>query len=236
MIATILQPTYLPWLGYFDMIARSDAYIAFDHAQFARRSWQQRNRILMGGKPHWLSMPVKSDKTLDVRVRDKVIDDRKPWRKKHLRTIGQTYAKAPFRHTVMPVLELLTDTSLSTVADLNVALIKGFIELLGLDVEIIRSSSKIDRDPDAMSTSDRLLNLCKLFDIHHLHEGAAGAAFVELETFAAEGVHVAIQSFEHPVYPQLGNGEFESHLSIVDVLMNIGPEQTRALLGSKEEV
>src|SRR5215470_5119272 len=95
MVLTIHQPAYLPWLGYFDRIAQSDAFIFLDNVQFERNSFTNRNRIKTANGPIWLTVPVRLNGHLDQTILATEIDERRDWRRKHLRAIEQNYRRAP---------------------------------------------------------------------------------------------------------------------------------------------
>src|SRR3982750_3414879 len=100
----VLQPGYLPWLGFFDQLQRSDCFIFYDDLQYDKNGWRNRNRIKSpAGEPHWLTVPVRVE-SLEQTILETLIDERQPWARKHLGTIKQFYARAPFTRRYLPEL------------------------------------------------------------------------------------------------------------------------------------
>src|SRR5262249_32638677 len=129
--AAIMQPTYLPYLGYFHLIAASDVFVFLDDVQFARRSWQQRNRIFGAAGEVMLSVPVqKTDR--DAAISEIELSDAEPWREKHLGSVRHAYAKRPFFAEGMAFLEAEFARPATKLADLNCGLIEAAAARLGL--------------------------------------------------------------------------------------------------------
>jgi hypothetical protein len=230
MRAAILQPTYLPWMGYFEMISRSEVYVCFDHVQFAHKSWQHRNRIKGPNGELMLTVPVVSDGTQDVRIRDKRIDYRQPWPRKHLKSIEVAYRKAPHFPVYYEVIASILLAEHGSIADLNLAFIVWALRTLGYQARIIRSSELDLGDETQLDKTDRVLNLCRRVGVTTLNDGAAAEAFLDGDRLAAAGIELDLQRFEHPCYPQQFAG-FLSYMSIVDLLMNCG-EDAASIIGS----
>jgi hypothetical protein len=122
--AAIMQPTYLPYLGYFHLIAEADVFVFLDDVQFARRSWQQRNRILGHDGEVMLSVPVqKTDR--EAEIREIEIADAEPWRDKHLASVRHAYARRPHFADGMAFLEAEFGRSTTRLCDLNCGIIEG---------------------------------------------------------------------------------------------------------------
>jgi hypothetical protein len=218
MRLAVLQPSYLPWLGYFDQIDRVDFFVYYDDVQYDKNGWRNRNRVKGPNGPVWLTVPVRHSGRGLQRICDVEIDG-DGWRQKHLRTIAQFYAKAPYANLYIRELTELLGRSWERLVDLDIALNEAIAQWLGLKARIIRSSTLgIDGD-----RNERLIGICRHFDANHYLSGNAAQAYVDLEAFAAAGISVEWQNYTHPSYPQLHEG-FVSHLSIIDLLMNVGPE------------
>ncbi len=223
MRTTILQPTYLPWLGYFEMIDAVDQFVIFDHVQFEPKSWQQRNRIRSANGELMLTIPVKSDGRQDVRIADKRIDQAQPWAKKHLRSIEVAYAKAPHFQRCFPGVRAILERRPGRLVDLTIPLLLHFLELLGLERRIVRSSDLVAEDDSQLGKTERVVNLCRLAGATLLYDGAAARDFLQLDQFAAHGIEVRFQEYRHPEYPQLGPG-FLPYMGVIDLLCNCGPD------------
>src|SRR5947209_586580 len=131
MKCAIMQPTYLPWAGYFHLISQVGMFVFLDDVQYEKNSWQNRNRILVNGQPHWLTVPVRR-LGLEQKINEVQIDDSSLWRKKHIRTLIETYAKHPHAASMLETVQPLLETSTDRLVDLNFSLIRAISGKLGL--------------------------------------------------------------------------------------------------------
>jgi hypothetical protein len=224
----VLQPGYLPWLGFFDQLQRSDIFVFYDDVQFDKNGWRNRNRIKSpGGEPHWLTVPVRVG-SLSQRIFETEIDDRQPWARKHLGTIKQFYAKAPYLKRYLPELEdVLAGRRWERLIELDVAVTELLCSWLGIRRRFLRSSELgIEGE-----RSERLLNICLAQGARRYLSGNAARAYLDTELFARHGIEVEWQNYEHPVYAQQ-HGEFVPFLSALDLLLNCGDESA-AIIGGK---
>ncbi|MGO9114468.1 MAG: WbqC family protein [Thermoguttaceae bacterium] len=224
MIACIMQPTYLPWSGYFNLIAQSKEFVFLDDVQFSHQSWQQRNRIVVNGQPYVLTVPVLASDCGPQLIRDVCVDDSKNWRKKHLRTIQQTYARHPFGREAACLVERTLQLGSNRLAEINMALIRGFCEALGLQPSFHLSSEL--RVPGARS--ERLLKICRLLGAQTYLSPRGSQDYLEEDgVFAGSEIALVYQEFVPAPYPQRGMAEFISHMSVVDLVANVGLEGGR---------
>ena len=229
-VVAIHQPNFLPWLGYFDKLARADVFVLLDDVQFPRTSkgtWMNRVKLLVGGKPAWVTVPiVRADGALRE-VREVRIDDSQPWRKKLLRTVEHSYRRAPHFEDVFPLVEELVMRPTDNLASFNEANVHRLATELGLDpAKIVRSSTI----PTRRHGTDLMIELTKAVGgSTYLSGNYAGGAYQEEEKFPEAGVELRYQNFEHPTYPQPLDTPVHG-LSIVDALMNCGRAGTRELV------
>lgn len=222
----ITQPTYLPWLGYFEQMARADKFVFLDNVQFERRSWQCRNRLKDAREePFWLTVPLQAQPQSTLIQDIRISTDQARWRQKHLAAIRTCFATAPFFPSVFPAIQKWLEDDHALLADLNIAGIRLFAELLGLRPEILRAS---DLGCTGRKT-ELLVNLCRAVGATHYYSALGSQAYLDEPLFAAHQISVSFQTWVHPTYPQVGT-TFISHLAAVDALMNLGPAATRALL------
>jgi hypothetical protein len=225
MKTTILQPTYLPWIGYFEMIDATEQFVMFDHVQYAAKSWQQRNRVRAAHGEAMLTVPVLSDGSQDVAIKDKRVDQRQPWARKHLKTIKLGYQKAPHFDDYYPGMVEVLERKPEKLVDLTSSLILYFIEALGIETTVRRSSEILAGSDDTdLGKTEKVVNLCVKAGATMLYDGAAAADFLELDQFQAAGVEITFQHYEHPTYPQQGKGDFLPYMGVIDVLFNCGPD------------
>jgi WbqC-like protein family len=231
-VVAIHQPNFLPWLGFFDKLARADAFVLLDDAQFPRTSkgtWINRVKLLVGGKEQWATVPIVRAAGSALPINEVRIDDAQPWRKKLLRTIELNYRRASAFEEVFPLVEELLTTPSDRIADFNERNMRRIADALGLDTsKVLRSS---DLEAEGQST-DLLIALTLAAGGTAYMPGGDAYLYQEDEKFAAQGVELAAQRFEHPAYSQIVE-PFVPGLSIVDALLNCGIQGTRQLVSSR---
>lgn len=223
-VVVISQPTYLPWWGYFELIARSDTFVFLDQVQFIKRSWLSRNQLKDGnGQPFWLTVPVLSHER-DTPIHAIRINHEQKWRHKHLRAIETSLARTPFFEPCYSAVRQWLETDYDYLADMNIAGIEMLCGLLSLPATFLRSS----RLGITGKRSELLANICHALSATSYYSARGAQAYMEgeKEHFEAINVPVRFQDWEHPAYAQKGDN-FVSHLSILDALCNIGPEACR---------
>lgn len=230
MKVAIIQPLYLPWAGFFELIAASDAYVALDHVAFESSSWQHRNRVKGPNGPFFLSVPVLKEKRGENRICDRRLDHRQPWVKKHLGSLESCYRKARYFDMVYPEVAFLLRKGTEKISDLNVGLIRLLMKHLRLDRPVIRSSELPLGDDAAFGKNGRLIHLMQVVGAERFYEGASGRNFIDPKQFEEAGMAVEFQEYRHPVYPQQF-GMFVPYMSVVDLLFNCG-EDSLAILRS----
>jgi hypothetical protein len=225
----VLQPGYLPWLGFFDQIRRADVFVYYDDVQYDKHGWRNRNRVKsVSGEPHWLTVPVRHARLDWPSLQDVEIDARQPWVRKHVGTLRQFYAKAPFASTYLPALEEVLGRGWQRLVDLDFALVEQLCRWLGLRAPEHRSSALgIQGD-----RTERLVAICRYFSAQRYLSGEAARGYLATGLFAEHDIAVEWQDYHHPVYPQI-HGAFVPYLSVVDLLLNCG-DQSAAILARNE--
>jgi hypothetical protein len=216
----IAQPTYLPWLGYFDLLDQVDKFVLLDSVQFEKQSWQQRNRIKTPTGLSWLTIPVVFRGRLGQRIVDVEIRDPYFWRD-HLKAVELNYRRAPFFDKYYPALsDLLQAGSRGLrLAEMTVALLRWLSDGLGIRTPIVRSS-------DLMVTGKRthlLAEICGSLGATTYVSPLGSAEYLlnELPVLTDRGVEVVFHRYEHPHYPQLFP-PFQPQASVIDLLFNEG--------------
>lgn len=214
----VLQPSYLPWLGYFEQMYRSDVFVCYDDVAYDKHGWRNRNRIKGQKGPLWLTVPVLTKGRQGQNVADVELDDRTDWARKQLATIKQSYARADHLGRYYPELEELLTQPWQKLVDLDMATIALMCSWLGLDRPVHKSSEL----GVGGGRSDRLLRLCKHFGADTYLSGDAARTYLDLDLFERARVAVQWQDYRHPEYRQL-HGNFEPRLSALDLIFNAGP-------------
>lgn len=218
MILSAHQAAYLPWLGYFDKIARADVFVYLDNVQFEKNSFTNRNKIKTPHGPLWLTVPVKLKGHTSTTMLDTQVDDGQPWRAKHLKTIAANYKKAPFFDYLYPKLEGLMASTEGNLAELCWAHLRFWLAELQIDTRLVRASTL----PISSRKSDLVLDICRHFGTKKYVSGALGRDYLDEPSFAAAGIAIEYQNYDHPRYPQIW-GEFLPYMSVIDYMMNVGP-------------
>jgi hypothetical protein len=225
----VLQPGYLPWLGFFDQMIRSEIFVYYDDVQFDKHGWRNRNRIKApSGQAHWLTVPVRHSGLGWPRVLDVEIDHRRAWARKHVGTIRQFYSEAPFLRRYLPELEEMLQRRWQRLVDLDLAVTEMICRWLSIERRTARSSEL----GIGGERSERLLALCRHFGADRYVSGNAALGYLDTSLFARNGIAVEWQDYVHPVYPQQ-HGAFLPHLSVVDLLMNCGDESAAIIMHAK---
>jgi hypothetical protein len=225
----LMQPNYLPWLGYFDLVALADAFILYDDVQFDKRSWRNRNRIYRIPEPLWLTAPVITAGLYEQEIRNVRLLDI-PWQAKHLRSLRQTYGKAPhFGWCFEAMNKYLGGKTYEWLLDACVDGHHLLCSLLGLSTPV-RLSSELGFK--GIGKTERLVALCGALGARKYLSAAASRAYMVDRCWTDAGIELAYQDYAHPEYRQFGS-TFVSHLSIVDALMFVGPA-ARAFVGQTQ--
>ena len=215
----VLQPGYLPWLGFFDQLRRADVFVYYDDVQFDKHGWRNRNRIKTQSGPIWLTVPVRHSGMGFPKILDVEIDNRTPWARKHVASIRQAYARAPHLARYLPALEEVLQRPWQQLVDLDMACAALMAEWLGLSRRIERSSVL----GTTGERSERLVNMCRHLGASTYLSGDSAEAYLDIPLFEAHGIAVEWQRYAHPTYPQL-HGAFVPFMSALDLVLNCGDE------------
>ena len=223
MIVSIHQPQYLPWLGYFDKIARSEVFVFLDNVQFKKNEWQNRNKIKTSDGWQWLSVPVIHRFT--QKISEVEINNTVQWGRKHLNALVTHYSKAPFFKDYIDFFDQTYEQEWIYLADINIHVVKYLVEALGMtDKKLVLASDLETRE----GSTERLIDICQKMGGDIYLSGKDGAKYMDVDLFKQEGIQVLFQNYEHPRYGQL-YGDFEPFLSVIDLLFNCGPDSLSIL-------
>lgn len=215
----IVQSNYIPWKGYFDLIASVDEFIVLDNVQYTRRDWRNRNKIKTPQGLAWLTVPVRSKGKYDQLINETEIEGR-DWADKHWQTICNTYRKARHFDEVAAVLEPLYTGEHLLLSDMNLRFMRQINAYLKIDTMLVSST----RYPGAGTKTDLLLSLCSGAGASVYVSGPSAAAYIETDKFEAAGIEVEWFDYAgYPEYPQLW-GPFEHGVSVIDLMFNCGPD------------
>ncbi|HYL82308.1 MAG TPA: WbqC family protein, partial [Candidatus Acidoferrum sp.] len=224
----IHQPQYLPWLGYLDKLDSADVFILLDTVQFKKHEWQNRNRIRTKDGWQWLTVPIID--RFPERIDQVEINSRTDWQRKHCQALRLYYGKAPHWEPFGPELLDLLEKPWTRLVDLNLSVTELLCKHLGIKTPRLFASTMEARE----EPTDRLVDLCRAVGgtVYLAGQGAAPRpgepSYMEVGRFPRAGIQVHFQEYQHPTYPQRYD-PFVSHLSVVDLLFNCGPESLTIL-------
>ncbi len=224
----IAQPTYLPWLGYFDLLDQADKFVFLDSVQFEKRSWQQRNRIKTPTGLQWLTVPVISRGKREQRIAD--VEIGAEFCRDHLRSIAMNYGRAPFFDRYYDAVSDLmrSAASSSNLATLTISLVRWFAEVMDIQTPTLRSSELAVQG----KRTDLLAEICRSLGATSYLSPLGSAEYLvsELPVMAEREIEVVFQHYQHPMYQQLFP-PFQPYASALDLLFNEG-ENALAIIRS----
>ncbi|MEW6088962.1 MAG: WbqC family protein [bacterium] len=230
MKISVHQPQYIPWLGYFDKIDKSDAFVFLDKVQYKAREFQNRNKIRTGNGWLMLTVPVISRGLGRQEISKVEIDNSTDWQKKHWGSIEQNYHRAPYFKNYSGFFKEVYSCPWERLMDLNIHIIKYLLKELKIQTPLYYESVV----GSSSNKTDRIIEICKKLNADIYLSGIGGRDYLEEEKFTREGIKLEYQSFNHPVYHQLyrkGAGSFMPYLSVVDLLFNEGEKSIDILRG-----
>jgi WbqC-like protein family len=232
MKCAIMQPMYLPWAGYFNLIASVDRFYYLDDAQYERSTWQHRNRILLNGQAQFLSVPIRREHLGQpiCAVQSDPIDI--SWRRKHAETIRYAYLRAPHGKLLEPVRALILEEHRTNLAELNIALTEQLCTMLGIETPRERAAPleiALDRSP-------KIIELCRRAGCSDYLSPQGARDYLTEDRFTElSEVRLAFQEFTPATYAQGRNETFVSHLSVLDVIAWLGLDGARAYVHGRME-
>ena len=229
MIITIHQPEHLPWLGLFNKIAKCEKFVILDSVQYEKNYFQNRNRILGSNGVQWMSIPVSNKGHMEGSIATtEIASDPKnaKWKEKYLQTIKQCYGKYPYFNDVYPLLEKCINIDTKYFCEINIAIIKEFCNALDIHPEYVRSTTL---NVDGLKSS-LILDICKEMKTDVYIAGPSGRDYLDMKSFDDAGITVKFNDYHHPEYPQRRTEEFISHLSALDLFMNVGFKEAKRII------
>lgn len=222
---SIHQPNYLPWMGFFHKILKSDIFVILDDVQYTKNSYQNRVRIKGPNGVVWLTEPVKSA-SLSTLTCD-IVFDNEIWKSRHIKTIQAFYGKSHFfKYYESDVLSIFNN-NFSNLVDFNLFAIREILRMLRVEVQMVKSS-----ELNVLTKgTDRLVEIVQLLGGKKYICGAGADNYQEDDKFFKNSIGVEKIRYVQPVYGQLWGG-FVPHMSILDLLFNSGPQSIDILVNS----
>ncbi|MEZ4752542.1 MAG: WbqC family protein [Bdellovibrionota bacterium] len=214
----IIQPSFVPWRGYFAIMAKCDYFIFLDDVQFDRRGWRNRNMIKTSNGVQWITVPVESKGKYHQRISDVQICKDQPWVRKLLRSVEQAYCKTPHFKYYFSWLESCLTCRWHLLADLDIQLTKDIAKFLGLRASFLRSSEIPSEG--SLDKVERLVELCKFAGATQYISGPSAVGYLSSSSaFEQANIEVRFVEYNFRPYPQQF-GSFVSEVSVIDALFN----------------
>ncbi|OAJ96174.1 WbqC family protein [Vibrio bivalvicida] len=215
----ISQSNYIPWKGYFDLIASVDVFVLYDDMQYTKRDWRNRNKIQTANGPQWLTIPVEVKGKYHQKINETLVAEQS-WRRKHWAAICQNYSKAPYFNHYKQVFEnIYLESNEKYLSKINYEFIKEVCNILNINTNLIFSESFELVD----GKSERLLGLCKELNADIYISGPAAKNYLDEALFASEGINVEWMDYgNYPEYSQQYL-PFEHYVTVLDLIFNQGP-------------
>lgn len=224
MKCAIMQPTYLPWLGFFDLIRSVDVFIIYDHVQFEKQSWQQRNKIRNKQGELLLTAPVLHEKGLERRIKDVKLDFSRNILAKHLTSIKLAYSRSRNFDKVFADIEAVYQERNEFLLGLNMGLINIGMKHFSIEKKILFSS---EMDIQGQKV-EALIDACKKVGADKYLSPVGSKTYIdENNLFIENNIELSYQNFIHPVYKQINYPDFISHLSFIDYLLNVDTDEAK---------
>jgi hypothetical protein len=219
----IIQSNYIPWKGYFDMIAAVDEFILYDDMQYTRRDWRNRNYIKTPRGLEWLTIPVDVKGKYLQKIRETRVSDPR-WAQGHWSALVQNYSRARhFTQHRARFEELYLGCSEEMLSRINFRFIAAVCEILEIRTKI---SWSMDYDLVEGKT-ERLVGLCKSAGATHYLSGPSARDYVDESLFDQEGIGISYMDYSgYPPYTQL-HGDFQHTVTVLDLIFNEGPDARR---------
>jgi hypothetical protein len=219
MRGCILQPGYLPWLGFFEQFIFSEVFVFLDDVKYTKQDWRNRNRIRINNKVGWIYLTVPVIKTNEnTLIKDVRINYKENWIEKQKNILKAVYKKTKYFEEIYLIIKKHLNQKYVNLIDLDVNLILEICKYLKINRKILFSSNLEVKTKDK---NLRLIEICKKTEIDYFYDGAAAEAFIDLKQFNKEGIKIEFQNYIHSEYKQLFE-PFIPYMSIIDLLFNYG--------------
>jgi hypothetical protein len=230
MNCVILQPSYIPWRGYFHQIQKADVFVFYDDVQYDRGGWRNRNRVKTSNGSAWLTIPVAKKGSVETGAPLNTIriDWNRHWTKTHWTTIQQAYRKAPFFETYRELLQNIYGRRPEALVDFTIETTIEIAGLLGLADRRFARSSQLNAKG---AKTDRLISILQEVEATHYISGPSARDYLEEDKLADAGISLEYMQYAYPTYRQL-HPPFDPQVSIIDLLMMAGPEAARFIWGN----
>jgi len=227
----IMQPYFMPYLGYFSLINYADKFILFDTPQFIRHGWIERNQILkLKEGSFYIKVPLKKH-SREVAIKDIEINNETEWEKKIIAQLEHYRKKAPYYDEVMQILKSVFEKSHISIVDVNYLSLKMVCDYLKIDTPIVIWSELDVQIEEAKAPDEWALNICKALSADVYINPPGGKSFFDKEKYSNNGVELKFLEYIPISYNQLQK-DFVPYMSVLDALMFCSPTQVKSMLNN----
>ncbi|MFL6247392.1 MAG: WbqC family protein [Thermoanaerobaculia bacterium] len=219
MRCAIVQPSYIPWRGSFDLIRRVDLFVFYDDVQYDRRGWRNRNRVKTPQGSQWLTIPVhaRGAQTEGLPI-NTIRTVGQEWGREHFETLRRLYRKAPFFDMYEPWLEQAYAEPPELLADFTIQLTLDIASRLGITGTRFRRSSELNASG---TKTERLLDVLGKVGATHYLSGPSARVYIDEKQFESAGVGLEWMQYDYPEYPQL-HGPYDPYVTVLDLMFMTG--------------
>ncbi len=218
-VVSIHQPSYFPWLGFLDKVAKSDIFVILDTVQLNAAAYQHRNLFLDNqGKSHILTLPINKKNYKDKSIKELELSNN-IWQKKHSKFIYFNYKKHPFFDEIYPLIEPIYQKEYKYLIDLLLDTLTISIESFSIKTELVIASELQEINT---KKEDLVIDILKQVGAETYLSGNGAKSYQKEENFVSQGIKLEYQSFKHPTYQQINTNEFIEGMSCLDYLFNCG--------------
>jgi len=225
----IIQSSYIPWKGYFDIIHDVDTFVFLEDVQYTKQDWRNRNKVKVREGTGWITVPVKDSKHhMRQKLCDVVIDSGRNWQRVHFDTFRMHYSQAKHYSRYAHLLdEFYLHRRWHHLSEMNIHFTTKICEVLGIETELL---SSVDHEFSGIGT-DRLIEICQYFQAGCFLTGPRAREYLDEEKTADAGIEVEYKDYSgYPEYPQLFP-PFDHHVTVLDLIFNCGPDAPRHIWG-----
>lgn len=222
----IMQPYFLPYIGYWQLMNAVDTYVIYDDVNYINRGWVNRNRILIGGKPFYLNVPMRKA-SQNKKINEIEVDHSGPNLKKNLKTVEMAYKKAPYFSEVFPLFAAMMNSEKIILSEFLEDSIRMICSYLEIETKLMVSSS-LEKN-NVLKGEDKVLDLCTRLRADQYYNAIGGQKLYSYDAFQERGIELKFLQTDPIEYKQFQN-EFQPNLSILDVMMFNSAAEVRRML------
>lgn len=227
MKLAIHQPHYFPWIGYFDKMAKVDAFVLLDEVQLEKGSQMIRNRVLdETGTIRYITISGETKGFLNRKYNELLTKNIEEWTARQMNALKSYYRKAKYWNEIFPYLAAFFDEKYETICQYTCSSIDLIRNLLEIKTPLLyQSAQNYDR---TSKRSNLVFDICKIMDANIYFSGrGASVQYLDREKFSTNGIQIVFQDFQHPIYQQIHSNKFVPGVSSLDMLFNCGIEESR---------